>query len=329
MSTLTNWLAINKQIDALPQTYARTVLNWIMAFETMLTRLDTPGIMDNFAVHKADTNNPHKVTLDQLSGTLSEAVYAYYEAYMAPNVDPSKVIGSLDEFNTLLETNPILLLEIMRDAVLNNVYGYQDLVGPRSKQPFYVVDDGTKVKIPTPYYAATGIYPDLTLQYYNTLSRQFSDNGFVNLSIVFGFRIISTSVDPAVWRLTLNDTPITLTYVSSTKTFHFTFDENVYAQISQNNVIMPITNGTSTEGLELRGVLRVSPTAISLMYSVDGVLTKTVVTITSNATPIRYGKFTLSHAFWDNQTDETATTHLSIYPSIINDRTADLFMSCV
>lgn len=329
MSSLTNWIAINKKLDQLPPDYARTMLNWIRSFEKSVSALDIAGIMTQFRAHVADYNNPHKVSISELSGSLLEAVYSYYNDVMAPHLDSAVVIPDYATFQEVLTVNPMLLYEIIRDGVLNGVYQYQDLVGPRSDQPFYLITDTSEVPIPSPCYLANGIFPDNTLTWYNTLSRTFSGNGLTNISVVFGFRIISTSVEPAVWRLALNDPAIAVTYVSSTRTFHLTIDGTQYVALSANNVTMPINPSGTGESLELRGVLTVSPTEISLIYAVDGTLTKETITVVSEPKAVRYTTYTLSHAFWDNQTDETATTHLGIYPALLSDASADLLMSRV
>lgn len=329
MSTLTNWLAINRQIDSLPPTEARTVLNWILSFERALTRLDIDGIMSEFEAHVQNYDNPHEVTLDQLTGTLTDAVWSYYSSVMAPTLPTEFVIPDETTFKTYLVTNPMMLLEIVRDSVLNGVYQYQDLVGPRATQPFYTISDYTKPDIPSPLYYATGIYPDNTLVWNNTSTRVFSDHGLVSLSVVFGFRIVSYSTEPAVWKLALNNDTVVITYVSSERAFHFTFNENYFVSVSANNITMPINPSGSGDGLELRGVLRITPKTISLLYGVDGVLTTTTVNIVSNTAAVRYQNYTLSHVFWDNQTDVTATTHLGIYAKAIKTNTADLLMSRV
>ena len=328
MSTLTNWVALNKQLDVLPEDTGRTLLNWIRSFESALDFLNLPGVMNDFQAHVTNYNNPHKVTIDQLLGSLTSVIWSYYASAIIP-VLPEGAAVDETTFNAALVLNPELMIEIIRSGALNGFYAYQDMIGPRDSQPFYVIADLSRTTYPTPIYHATASYPDKTLSWNNTLSRTFSTTGMHGLTAFFGFKIISTSPNPAVWRIAFNDPAVAVTYVSSNRSMNITLDATKFNTVGENNVILPIDPSVMRNELELRGSITITPNTISLVYAVAGVLTKYTVNVTPLANPLSLTSYTVSHDFWDNQSDETATTRVSIHQALTDDVLLDTLMSVI
>ena len=326
MSTLTNWLAINKRIDSLPPVFAQTAAAWVRAFENELAGLDFVQIMNDFEAHISNYDNPHKVTLAQIENSMFKALWDWYVTGMAPYLPEEYKIPTIEAFEEIVENNPIIWSQIMRDCILNNVYQYQDMVGYRYDQPFYLLYDTNPVQQPTPVYYADIMFPDIMMKYNNTLTSTSigGDKGLGIFTLFFSF-IVKPTTD--VWSLELNTTAngssqtiCTLSYTPSTQSFSMTFNSNIWSTSPTFSSSSWNANPSKDQPVEYRGVIKYQQGSFQFSYSAGGTFTTVQSTTgTCYGNPLlTLNTFTLSHPFWDETiTDIPATRAISIYPSLL------------
>lgn len=334
MSTLTNWLAINKRIDSLPPTFARSVAAWVRSFEQELESLDFMTIMENFQAHIQNYNNPHKVTLPQIESSMFTSLWNWYKTGMAPYLAPEDQIPTIEAFEEIIEENPIIWSQIMRDCILNNVYQYQDMVGYRYNQPYYLLSDTQIVRQTPPCYCANVFFPDFDMIYNNTLtSNDLQGNtGLPIYTVIFSF--IPSSTTP--WSLTLNtkngkayQSIATITYNPSTVDFSFSLSHQLWSvpPVFTNNTFSLTTS--STVPAEYRGVVQFKGNKFTFMWSNGGTFT-----IAESNPGILYSgtsnlfNFTLSHSFEDGYaSDNPSTKSIMIYPILTSPAYSEITFS--
>ena len=334
MSTLTNWLAINKRIDSLPPTFARSVAAWVRSFEQELESLDFPAIMESFEDHVQNYNNPHKVTLPQIESSMFTSLWNWYKRGMAPYLDPENQIPTIEAFEEITEENPIIWAQIMRDSILNNIYQYQDMVGYRYNQPYYLLNNTAIIRQIPPCYCANVLFPDLDMVYHNTLtSNDLQENtGLSIYTVIFSFAPSSTTP----WSLTLNtknnntyQSIATITYEPSTVEFSFSVSSQLWSvppTFTTNT--FPLTT-SSTDPAEYRGVVQFKGNKFTFMWSNGGTFT-----IAESNPGVLYSgtsnlfNFTLSHGFEDGySTDNPSTKSIIIYPIFTSPAYAEINFS--
>ena len=322
MSTLTNWLSINKNNDALNSTFARTSASWVRAFENALNKINFPQVVQEFQNHISNQNNPHEVTLTQIEKSFLQTVWNYYLYYIAPYVEPNESISSLEDFEYIVENNSIIWATICRDGILNTIYQYQDMVGYRYTQPFYILNNFDPISLPVPLYSADPYIPDLTLEYNNTLTALFSTTPVNQLSAVVSFVRVNDSTDE--WSIsfnnTNNETLFTLTYSPSTTSF--TIEGNANLSFTPMN-LNPL--GDSTVPLEYRAFIRLTPKEMSVIYSAGGLITIQSVPFPTDIS-ISLQSYTLSHPFWKGYGNGVFTRTVNFYSEIVEDNVAEYIL---
>lgn len=324
MSTLTNWIAINKRNDSLSPVFARTSAAWVRAFEQELQNTDFMQLLSDLEAHVNNFDNPHQVSLPQIASSMLKSLWDWYVTGMAPYLEAEYKIPSFEAFEEIMVTNPIVCFQIMRDCILNNVYQYQDMVGYRYTQPFYLLENITPIKQTPPLYYADSIFPDVNMRYYNSLSSLEIGNKeeLKVFSVFFSFNMNSSTTP---WTINLNTTSLgnaksflQCEYTPSTQSLEVSFNSNVW----NTPPIFPTSsfslNPNNDAPLELRGVIQYDGSQFHFFYSAGGVFTEEVsqggalvqsgVTLTLNA-------YTLSHPFWDTiPQDAPSTKAVYIYP---------------
>lgn len=324
MSTLTNWIAINKRQDSLSPVFARTSAAWVRSFQQELQNTDFTQLLSDLQEHVTNYNNPHEVSLPQIASSMLTSLWDWYVTGMAPYLPDEYKIPSFEAFEEIMVTNPIVCFQIMRDCILNNVYQYQDMVGYRYNQPFYSLENITPVNQHPPLYCANALFPDLTMSYNNTLTSPpiGGDNGLNIFTLFFSFNM-NTSTTP--WSIELNTTSVglsksmmSITYTPDTQSFTLSFNPKVWSTSPTFSSSSFSLNPNDDSPLELRGVIGYDGTNFHFFYSAGGTFTEVTsqggLLVQPNVT-LTLNTYTLSHGFWDTiSVDAPATKTISIYP---------------
>ena len=327
MSTLSNWLSVNKNNDALNETFGRTSASWIRSFEKILNDINFSQIVQEFKNHISNENNPHLVTLTQIETSFLQTVWNYYLYYIAPYAEENERIMSFEEFEYIVQNNSIIWATICRDGVLNTLYQYQDMVGYRYTQPFYILNDTRPIQLPSALYSADPYFPDLTLEYFNTNTATFSSTPLNTLSAVISFVYEGNSTES--WSITFNNTntvPLfTLTYSPSDTSLSLTENSTLFTTPLTFPSLNLNPSGDEDVPLEYRAFIRLTPQSLSVMYSAGGVVTTQQIAFPTDVI-ISLESYTVSHPFWKGYGSGLFTRTIGLYATIVEDNVAEYIL---
>lgn len=319
MAILSNWIAVNRQRDTLPETQARTILNFIRSFTQYLADNGYQSVLQEFQQHLHNSANPHHVILDdsniQIAPLLIDYLKASSQALLSDttleNNSTRTSILTEDGFNEAVRLNPPLMVEIMRQYAANEQFSYEDGVGSfnsevvnTTSQPFYQMDNPQPFSWTPPYYSSTVYLSDRALRngvlttalptWANTQYIACIYPHFGSLDVYGVYQINFDVCNISIANSISGEVDITLTTSQSN-----------YSTKTLNVAISPSLQ-------DLRFALIVTPDHISLVYRNIGIQTTVTLTADSPAT-ITNNTLSVSHGMWDCATDETATRTIELY----------------